>query len=182
MPNDALGRVLAAAQGQDAARIELTQAVQAAHASGHSWAEIGRLLGMSRQAVFKRFAHLEDRASESQPSRPGPQVVRAAEQVFEDLRAGRVAQLRARMVAACAEVLTEQAITSTWAQVLALTGAPTRLELMALEQHEDVIDATAEVTGPVVVEMSLVCPHGVWDGRVALDGDDRIEGVLVLPS
>lgn len=181
MPDDALGRVLAAAQGQDAARIELTQAVQAAHESGHSWAELGRLLGMSRQAVFKRFAHLEVDVPGSQPSRPGPQVVRAAEQVFEDLRTGRVAQLRARMVAACAEVLTEQAITSTWAQVVALTGAPTRLELMALEQHEDVVDATAEVIGPVVVEMALICPHGVWNGRVALDGDDRIEGVLVLP-
>jgi hypothetical protein len=38
----------------------LHEAVQAARQAGHTWAEIGELLGTTRQAAFQRFALLAD--------------------------------------------------------------------------------------------------------------------------
>lgn len=181
MAADELARVLAAAQARDAARVELTRAVQSARSAGHSWAELGRLMGMSRQAVFKKFSHLDDLIQPAEEPRPGPQAVRAAEQVFLDLRDGQVQNLSARLVPAAAEVLTAQVLTETWAQVVAMTGPPSRLDLLALEQNGRLVDATADVVGAVVVELGLICERGWWRGRVALTGQDLVTGVLILP-
>lgn len=181
MPTDPLARVLAAAQAQNAARIELSQAVQAARAEGHSWAELGRLLGMSRQAVFKKFTHQEDDMPTTTPTRPVRQAVAVAESVFAELGSGDLDSLRARMPADVADVLTAQVLSETWQQVVRLTGAPTRTELMAVEQDGDLLDATGDAAGQVVIELTLVCPEGMWRGRVALDGHDRVLGLLIVP-
>lgn len=50
-----LRRVGAAASAMTVAAAELNAAVTAARASGRSWAEIGIVLGVSRQAAQQRF-------------------------------------------------------------------------------------------------------------------------------
>ena len=42
-------------QATNIAEQELEDAVAQARAAGHSWAEIGNVLNISRQAAFKRF-------------------------------------------------------------------------------------------------------------------------------
>ncbi len=54
-PLDHLAIVARAAQAEGVARDLLRQSVTAARAHGHSWAAIGQVLGMSRQAVQQRF-------------------------------------------------------------------------------------------------------------------------------
>lgn len=51
-----LRRIAEAQQAVDAAQQELRDAVAAARTAGDSWAAIGMVLGVSRQAVYQRFA------------------------------------------------------------------------------------------------------------------------------
>lgn len=54
-PGDHLLIVDRAAEAERASRELLAQSVAAARGSGHSWASIGSVLGLSRQAVQQRF-------------------------------------------------------------------------------------------------------------------------------
>ena len=45
------------------ARANLDRAVLAARRAGRSWADIARVLGVSRQAAWERFRHVEERAA-----------------------------------------------------------------------------------------------------------------------
>ena len=53
----ALLAVEAAARRLRAAEAELSDAVAEARSKGHSWGELGRSIGLSRQAVQQRFSH-----------------------------------------------------------------------------------------------------------------------------
>ena len=55
-----LAAVGAAVQKVRDAEATLRQAVDAARAAGHTWQEIGTLLGTSRQAAFQRFGRPMD--------------------------------------------------------------------------------------------------------------------------
>lgn len=51
-----LDRVEAARTGLAAAEVELVESIRAARAAGASWAAIGLVFGISRQAAWERFA------------------------------------------------------------------------------------------------------------------------------
>ena len=55
-----MDEIIQAKQAVDLARARLEDAVHAARAQGRSWNEIGTLLGMSRQAAFKRYGRPAD--------------------------------------------------------------------------------------------------------------------------
>lgn len=59
-----LKRVGTAAAAFEAARTVLHQAVHAAVDQGASWSEIGRVLGVSRQAAFQRFGPKQGRRND----------------------------------------------------------------------------------------------------------------------
>jgi hypothetical protein len=48
--------IAAAERGVVAARRQLLDAVNAARAGGASWADVGKVLGISRQAAWERFS------------------------------------------------------------------------------------------------------------------------------
>jgi len=52
----ALRRLIAAQRASEAAEIELRDAVRAANESGLSWAAIGGMLGVSKQAAHRKYA------------------------------------------------------------------------------------------------------------------------------
>lgn len=60
-----LKRVATAAAAFEAARDALHQAVRTALDDGASWSEIGRVLGVSRQAAFQRFGPKQARRDEA---------------------------------------------------------------------------------------------------------------------
>ena len=54
-PDTPIGRLAAVARAKTALAREEAAAVRHARLNGMSWAEIGRVLGVSRQALHKRF-------------------------------------------------------------------------------------------------------------------------------
>lgn len=172
----------AAAVAQEARRA-LHAAVAAARAAGHTWAEIGAVLGTSRQAAFKRFGGPRDpRTGGTMTGAPTADLLAATEEVFARLDAGDYEVLRERMADDVAAVLTREVVLDTWARVVADTGnlescRGTRLEL---PDGSSVTEGDA-VLGTVVGHTELVCEAGSWVGRVAWDERRRIAGLLVLP-
>lgn len=65
-PTEALARVVNAQSKLTLAAVELQAAVDDARADGFNWTEIAQALGVSRQAVWQRFA----RSGPSRMDRP----------------------------------------------------------------------------------------------------------------
>ena len=173
-----LDRVLVADQRLDHARIALDEAVAAARADGASWQAIGQVLGMSRQAVFKRFGR-PDPHTGAVPVRAVQPLIAATQAVFTDLANGRAAALVEQMTPLAAAVLTVRDMEATWAAVERSDGALMRCRDTTVRTPTD---AGADHAGDVVVATTLECESGVWHGRVAWDGWDRIAGILIVPD
>lgn len=108
-------------------------------------------------------------------------VATLTEQAFHLLDAGDDVALRERMTDATAAVLTREVLLDTWADVVAETGhlvrcTGTRIEVPGGEPAGD-----DPVLGTVVGATTLECEAGTWAGRVALDADRRLVGMLVVP-
>ncbi|MCA1783678.1 MAG: hypothetical protein ABR500_02165 [Dermatophilaceae bacterium] len=86
-PQDRLALVQRAAEADRAVRELLAQSVTAARGSGHSWAAIGEVLGLSRQAVQQRFGGDGAPNDRSEVRRLGP--VTAFDELAELEIAGR---------------------------------------------------------------------------------------------
>lgn len=171
-----LDEMVAAAARLDAARDDLQRAVDDARAAGASWADVGRALGTSRQAAFKRFGRPRDpRTGGTMTTRSVDHVPALTEQVLRDIDAGDYAAVRARMPAEVAAVLTEDAVLGTWSRVVGEVGnlegfSGTRVE------HPD-----EPAFGVVVGDTTVRCEAGEVRGRVAVDEADRVVGLLVVP-
>ncbi|MCG8656747.1 hypothetical protein EU513_12345 [Yimella sp. RIT 621] len=173
-----LDRVLVADQRLNHARIALDEAVAAARADGASWQAIGQVLGMSRQAVFKRFGR-PDPHTGAAPVRAVQPLIAATEAVFTDLANGRAASLVERMTPVAAAVLAVRDMEATWAAVERADGPLVRCRDLAVRTPAD---TGTELAGGVVVATTLECESGSWHGRVAWDGWDRIAGILIVPD
>lgn len=180
MTEEPLGLVARAAASLEEARRELQQAVDGARAEGASWAEVGRTLGISRQAAFKRFGRPRDpRNGAPMPTRPLDHVPALTEQVFAQIAAGDYAAVRARMPEEVAAQLTEEAVMGTWARVVGSVGELERFEGTVVDLGDS--DADGETFGVVVGDTTLCHEAGELRGRVALDEHDRVVGLLVVP-
>lgn len=84
---DHLALVDRASRAHGATRDLLHQSVAAARASGHSWAAVGEVLGLTRQAAQQRFGPTADGATEDDVRWLGP--VTALDEMTELALAGR---------------------------------------------------------------------------------------------
>jgi hypothetical protein len=179
---DPLARVRSAATSLHLAERALADAVRRAQAAGHSWAAVGAVLGTSRQAAFKRFGTPRDPRTGGAMVRTGRAgVVETTERVFAALDAGRHDELCAMMPDDVARVLTRDVLLDVWARAVADTGNLVRCRDTAVELPEGEHAPAGELLGTVVGATTLVCEAGEWQGRVALDQDDRLLGLLVVP-
>lgn len=175
--SDHLDGVLEAVTRLDAARDELQRAVDAARESGASWADVGAALGTSRQAAFKRFGRPRDpRTGGAMTTRSVDHVPALTEQVFREIDAGDYAAVRDRMPDEVAGVLTEDAVLGTWARVVGEVGNLDGFDGTRVE-HGD-----GPALGVVVGDTTLRCEAGELRGRVAVDDQDRVVGILVVPT
>lgn len=87
-PDDHLAIVERAAEADRVARDLLDQAVRSARGSGHSWAAIGSVLGLTRQAAQQRFSDKERGADAAETRNLGP--VTAFDEMGELEQAGRL--------------------------------------------------------------------------------------------
>ncbi len=153
----------------------------AAHAAGASWADVGGVLGVSRQAAFKRFATTPDPRTGAPMGRRGaPAVAALAERAFRLLADGDLRALRAMMTPDTAEVLDAGRIADTWARAVADTGPLVDAEVTGVRHPDGTpLGAGETSTGTLVGVVRLACEAGEWEGRAACDGDGRLTGLLL---
>lgn len=183
MADDELDSIRAAQAGLEASRRVLADAVKAARAADHTWAEIGELLGISRQAAFKRFGSPRDpRTGNVMAQRSSRGVIDRATEAFQLLNAGNIDALQALMAPGIAGQLTRELLTDTWASVVGETGPLVDVADPVVTMSDGTpLSDDDQVLGPVVGQLTLVCEAGEWTGRVTVDDSGRVIGLLILP-
>lgn len=170
------GELAAVAAAQDRARDAeeaLRQAVEQARTAGHTWQELGDVLGTSRQAAFQRFGRPVDPRTGEQPARDLlPGATERAVELLADLVANRWTAVRKDFDEQMAAGLPVDKIVEVWAQVLGMIGAFERMgEPVALR-----------VGACAVVNVPLYCEAGELTGRVAFNADGTVGGLFFLPA
>jgi hypothetical protein len=175
---------LAEALGREA-QVQLQDAVTAARAHGVSWQSIGRTLGVTRQAAFKRFS-LADGSSTNGDADPATiDLYARTATVFSSLAAGDFDAVKALMTFTCSRQLTRRKVTGVWAELEKSAGP--------FEMCTDLVATTLDgrtiaekilnrhLVGGVVIQTRLVHEKQDWAGRVAYNGSGRITGLLIAP-
>ncbi len=174
-PVPGLATVLLAKETRALAGSVLRLAVADAYASGHTWEEIGEVLGISPQAAFQRFG----RPAASAPGEPeavAPVITDAAD----------------RAIAVLADWFEERygAVAETFDPVMAqrfpaagLAAARDRLtgtagQYRRLGDNDPLVRQLGNYT---VADVPLEFEVGLMKGRVAFDSAGRVAGLYVLP-
>jgi hypothetical protein len=146
--------------------------VDQARTAGHTWAEIGELLHVSRQAAFQRFGGGRRPTAEDGLAVPVDGAVEAAVPVLQAFLDGRFEDARAtfgkRMLNACSvELLTDvrEKVREHGGDVQAL-GTP-------------VVSVRDGYTG---VDIPIALERADGTGRVVLDADRQVVGFFVRPA
>ena len=179
-----MDRIAAAQKALDDAKQHVHDVVQEARQHGVTWARIGESLGMSRQAAFKRFGEVTNPATGERIRRTAmsiTEVQEMTERVFELIGSGEHDRLQELIHPEAREELPAELITETWARLLGEVGAvesyeDTHVSLPAGER----LDELDSVLGTVVGVTTLACEAGQMMGRVALDDQQRIVGLLIV--
>ena len=178
---DALARVghgppleaLQAARDLSAAAGEaMQQAVDRARAAGHSWREIGDVLGTTRQAAFQRFGHpVDPRTGAPMSTEAVPGAADRAVTIIAFLAEGRWEEARADFSAKMSEALDAGRLAGAWARMASLVGG---YEGMGEPFAHRVADHT-------VVEIPLRFEAGEATARVVFDEDGKVAGLWLRP-
>jgi hypothetical protein len=168
-PLDAIALVQGAARAIDDG---MQRAVQRARQAGHTWAEVGQVLGTTRQAAFQRFGRPADSPAGLPPARPVlPGAAERGGALFADMAAGRWADVCRDFDEAVASKLDADGVAARWARLTAMIG---RLE----ERGEPVAYQLQDIT---VVDVRLEFEAGERTGRVSYRRDGKVAGLFLLP-
>ena len=146
--------------------------VRRARTEGHTWAEIGEVLNVTRQAAFQRFGggQTPDTGDESlQPiADAGPKATKVIELLLAESWDELWTTFDERVTkAASVEIFHTTLATakSNYGEVVAL-GTP-----------------SAKVIGDyTVVDVPIACERGEGIGRVSFNADEQVAGLFLLPS
>jgi hypothetical protein len=170
-PLEVLGRALATVRD---AEYRLRDNVDVARAAGHTWAEIGDVLGTTRQAAFQRFGRpIDPRTGEPMNAAILPDAADAAVALFVNLAEGNWEAVRRDFDPKVAEALPDAAaVAATWAAVAGRYGR--------YEQRMGVPFAH-QLGDYTVVDVPLEFEVGEQVGRVSFSRDGKVAGLFVLP-
>ncbi|MGI8713452.1 MAG: DUF3887 domain-containing protein [Solirubrobacteraceae bacterium] len=171
---DQVMRAIAATRSLDALVEEtLRGLVEQARDAGHTWAEIGELLRVSRQAAFQRFGGGPRTTSGDRPAAtPMDGAVEHALPVLEAFLDGRFEDARARFGKRMLEAISLELLADVREKVRREAG-----EVQALgSPRVSVRDGYTVVDIPVALERA----DGI--GRVVIDADQQVAGFLVRPA
>ncbi len=148
--------------------------VQQSRDAGHTWQEIGDLLGVTRQAAFQRFGKpIDPRTGE-----PMDKTVRMADaaeratQIVRDVLEGRMAEARATFNAQVLAAFTDEVRGDALATVAGLVGA-----FEGFGEGEPFVRRIGDHT---VVDIPLRYEAGEMKARVAFDADEKVAGLFIL--
>jgi len=169
LPLEALAaaRDLSAVAGQ-----ALQEAVDRARAAGHSWREIGDVLGTTRQAAFQRFGHPVDPRTGAPMSTEIPAgAADRAVTIVADLAEGRWEEARRDFNAKMSEALDASRLAEAWARMASLVGS-----------YEGMGEPFAHrVADHGVVEIPLRFEAGEATARVVFDEEGKVAGLWLRP-
>jgi hypothetical protein len=146
--------------------------VRQARAEGHTWAAVGDVLHVTRQAAYQKFGGDEDEG-EGVTDVPAGAIAGAAgtaTAVIADFAAGRWPQMRARFDARMQDACSAGLLESVRSRLTAELGELQRT-------RKPVVTVRGRYT---VVDVPLVLERGVRKGRVTLSGDGEVAGFFVL--
>ena len=169
LPLEALAaaRDLSAVAGQ-----ALQEAVDRARAAGHSWREIGDVLGTTRQAAFQRFGHpVDPRTGVPMSTQLAPGTADRAGTIVGCLAEGRWEEARRDFNAKMSQALDGKRLAAAWARMASLVGG-----------YEGMGEPFAHrVADHAVVEVPLRFEAGEATGRVVFDEDGKVAGLWLRP-
>lgn len=173
-PVDYLGLVRRARDASALAGQALTLAVQQARDAGHTWQEIGDLLGVTRQAAFQRFGKpIDPRTGE--PMDKTVRMTDAAERavaILTDVLEDRMDAARPAFNAQVLELFTDKVRGDALATVAGLVGA--------FEGYGDAEPFVRRVGDYTMVDIPMRYEAGDMKGRVAFDDDEKVAGLSIL--
>jgi hypothetical protein len=147
-------------------------AVQRARKAGQTWAEVGQVLGISRQAAFQRFGRPADPVT-GQPA-ASPMVPGAADRgaaLIADLTAGRWAEVGRDFNETVAQRLDADGLALMWARRTGMLG---RLE----HTGEPLAYQAGDLT---LVEIPLSFEAAERTARITYTRDGKVAGLHFLP-
>lgn len=149
--------------------------VQQARDAGHTWQEIGDLLGVTRQAAFQRFGKpIDPRTGE--PMDKTVRMTDAAERavaVTTDILDGRMDEARPSFNAEVLAAFTDEVRGNALAAVAGLVGA-----YEGFGGGEPFVRRVGDYT---VVDIPLRYEAGDMKARVAFDAGEKVAGFFILP-
>jgi hypothetical protein len=164
----AAARELSAATGE-----ALQEAVDRARAVGHSWREIGDVLGTTRQAAFQRFGHpVDPRTGTPMSTDVRPDAADRAAAIVTCLTEGRWDDVGRDFNARMREGSDAGRLADGWAHTVGLIG-----------RYEGMGEPFAHRAGDhTVVEVPLHFEAGEATGRVIFDEDGKVAGLWLRPA
>jgi hypothetical protein len=149
----------------------LREAVHQARQAGHTWAEIGDLLGTTRQAAFQRFGRpLDPRTGVPMAEEILPGAAERAAGLFADVAEQRWAQVTPGFDARMTEALDAQRLAAAWAQVVGTAG-----------EYQGMGEPVAYQAGDyTVVNVRLRFEAAELTGRVSYDRAGQVAGLYFL--
>lgn len=148
--------------------------VQQSRDAGHTWQEIGDLLGVTRQAAFQRFGKPIDPRN-GKPMDKTVHMSDAAERAVEiatQVLEGRMDEARKSFNAQVLAAFTDEVRGSGLATVAGLVGA--------FEGFGEGQPFVRRIGDHVVVDVPLRYEAGDMKARVAFDADEKVAGLLIL--
>lgn len=150
----------------------LRLSVERARAAGHTWQELGDLLGVSRQAAFQRFGRpIDPRTGEPMSNAVLPQAGARATDLLIDWIEGRYEEVVADFDATMTQELPADKLAAAWAQLIGLVGVYERME------GEPLVRQLGDYT---VVDVPMSFESAEMKGRVAYNADGQVAGLFVL--
>jgi len=147
--------------------------VEQARAGGHTWAEIGEVLHVSRQAAFQRFGGAgRPTAEEVEIGVPVQNAVEHAVPVLEAFLDGRWDDVRARFDERMLEACSVELLADVRDRVRDQAG-----ELQALGTP-----AVSVRDGYTIVDIPVALERDEGTGRVVLNADRQVAGFFIRPK
>jgi hypothetical protein len=158
----------------DLAEQVLKLCVQQSRDAGHTWQELGDLLGVTRQAAFQRFGKpIDPRTGE--PMDKTVRMADAAERAITIATAvldGRMDDARQSFNPQVLEAFTDEVRANGLATVTGLVGA-----FEGFGEGEPFVRRIGDHT---VVDIPLRYEAGDMKARVAFDTDEKVAGIFIL--
>jgi Protein of unknown function (DUF3887) len=173
-PPSYLDQVRSALRSHQLAEQVLKLCVQQSRDAGHTWQEIGDLLGVTRQAAFQRFGKPVDPRT-GEPMDKTVRMADAAERAVEIVTAvfgGRMDEARQSFNAEVLAAFTDEVRANGLATVTGLVGA-----FEGFGEGEPFVRRIGDQT---VVDIPLRYEAGDMKARVAFDTDEQVAGLFIL--